>query len=546
MNVDDITESQLGTGHECSKESETTTTVAAALAAIDLGLLEDMDIDEETPGMVHPAFTMSDFHAVVMTTTSAFNALSSIDMDALVDSDSEDTTGLPANVASAALAVLHPADPEDNKHALIVANPTVMALAAVDLIDTNDSDTEDPPSTAENAATAALATLDPTDLEDSDAAAAAALAIIDPADLVDDDMEDGEPTATPVSLKVGTGHAATVLAAIDVDALVDSDEEEFPCAEETASAAAVLTITDPADLVDDHPTTSPVSLAVETNNAASVLAAINVDALRDSDVEGSPAVKEHATTISATVDLTDLKDNDAPAPFNTPAPSDSGAESNRHGHGQLPHVQSAAAVALAEITIDALENGGFEGEFNSETAISSATTFSVALAASNVSALDACDFLSTAADTPSLARISHALSLARLMVETKVLDNMEWEAQPQFTSNNSQITAKNALASIGLGDLDDTDSGDDMEESDSDVQSGKMNSTTDFDSTLLRTLSSIDRLDPDLWNGLMTFVAARDASSSEARSMEVSLPNVLVPTNCDIHCFREQMMSTGP
>jgi hypothetical protein len=51
MNVDDITESQLGTGHEWSKKSETTTTAAAALAAIDLGLLEDMDIDEETPGM---------------------------------------------------------------------------------------------------------------------------------------------------------------------------------------------------------------------------------------------------------------------------------------------------------------------------------------------------------------------------------------------------------------------------------------------------------------------------------------------------------------
>jgi hypothetical protein len=53
-----------------------------------------MDIDEETPGMVHPAFTMSDFHVVVMTTTSALNALSSINMDVLVDSDSEDTTGL--------------------------------------------------------------------------------------------------------------------------------------------------------------------------------------------------------------------------------------------------------------------------------------------------------------------------------------------------------------------------------------------------------------------------------------------------------------------
>jgi hypothetical protein len=84
-----------------------------------------------------------------------------------------------------------------------------------------------------------------------------------------------------------------------------------------------------------------------------------------------------------------------------------------------------------------------------------------------------------------------------------------------------------------------------MEESDSGVQSGKMNSTTYFDSTLLKTLSSIDRLDPDLWNGLMTF-AARDASSSEAHSMEVSSPDVLVPTNSDIHCFREQMMSTGP
>jgi hypothetical protein len=41
MNVDDITESQLGTGHEWSKKSETTTTAAAALAAIDLGLLEE-------------------------------------------------------------------------------------------------------------------------------------------------------------------------------------------------------------------------------------------------------------------------------------------------------------------------------------------------------------------------------------------------------------------------------------------------------------------------------------------------------------------------
>jgi hypothetical protein len=429
-----------------------------------------------------------------------------------------------------------------------------MALAAVDLIDLNNSNTEDPLSTAENAATAALATLNPADLEDNDATATAALAIIDPANLVDDDMEDGEPTATPVSLAVETSHAATALAAIDVDALMDSDEEEFPLAEETASAATVLTIIDPANLVDNHPTTTPVSLMVETNNAASALAAINVDALGDSDVEGSPAFKEHAATVSATVDLTDLKDNDAPAPFNTPAPSDNDAESNCHGHGQLPHVWLVAAAALAEIAIDALDNSGFEGEFSSETAIRGATAFSVALAASNVGALDARNFPSTAVDAPSLARISHALSLARLMVETKVLDDMEWEAQPQFTDNNSQITAKNALASINLGDLDDTDSGDDledsdsgddMEESDAGVQSGKMNSTTDVDSTLLRALSSIDRLDPDLWNGLMTF-AARDASSSEACSMEVSLPDVLVPTNSDIHCFREQMMSTSP
>jgi hypothetical protein len=41
MNVDDIMESQLGTGHEWSKKSETTTTAAATLAAIDLGSLEE-------------------------------------------------------------------------------------------------------------------------------------------------------------------------------------------------------------------------------------------------------------------------------------------------------------------------------------------------------------------------------------------------------------------------------------------------------------------------------------------------------------------------
>jgi hypothetical protein len=175
-----------------------------------------------------------------------------------------------------------------------------------------------------------------------------------------------------------------------------------------------------------------VSLTVATNNAASALAAIDVDALRDSDVEGSPAVKEHTTAIFTTVDLTDLKDNDAPVPFNTPAPSDNGAESNCHGHGQLPCVWSAAAVALAEIAIDALDNGGFEGEFNSETAIGGATAFSVALAASNVGALDACNFPSAAVDSLGLARISHVLLLARLMVETKVLDDMEWEAQFQI------------------------------------------------------------------------------------------------------------------